>query len=537
MSHYQIVEILQTLCQEVGTPRALSAFLLSKHGEYTQLQQLRTDSEHYLDAHSYLLDASVTDFLRKAELPSNVDKDAVALSTFYDCEKQCAATNLRLERYLPENRCYTYQRVACFDEFIISVRKDIKSWLGECPSELVPIFSNGATLSDRHGSTTIPDKFSSAPTFYPTTFTWMYPMLTSSWGRYISRRQELIPKRANKFFTVPKDASKNRGCCKEASVNVTLQLSAARSLRRGLRRIGINLETGQDLHRELAREGSVHGWLATIDCSNASDTVATNCVKSLLPRDWFLLLNDLRAEYTELPNGRTVRLEKFSSMGNGFTFELETLIFAAVGRAACRFSGCDQSLVSAFGDDLIVPSEAVNLVKLFFSFLGFTINAKKSFFQGPFRESCGGDFFQGIDVRPSQVKTLPSNPLEWFTVHNMLVRLLRKGVPCVRALRQVRTNIPTRLRSFYGPAHLGDAVLHSDSNWETKKNRFGSTLVRGITPVQKVWPIERWCDDVQLATCTLVGTKVTMGSDPGYLVTWLHAELTSRWLPEGAYEA
>jgi hypothetical protein len=38
--------------------------------------------------------------------------------------------------------------------------------------------------------------------------------------------------------------------------------------------------------------------------------------------------------------------------------------------------------------------------------LGFQINQHKSFFEGPFRESCGKDFFRGFSVRPVYLKTL-----------------------------------------------------------------------------------------------------------------------------------
>jgi hypothetical protein len=91
---------------------------------------------------------------------------------------------------------------------------------------------------------------------------------------------------------------------------------------------------------------------------------------------------------------------KFSSMGNGATFCIETLLFAA----ACYAVGSKE--FSVYGDDVIIETELFEAYKALTGFLGFTINEEKSFTSGPFRESCGGDYYDGIDVTPVYIRQL-----------------------------------------------------------------------------------------------------------------------------------
>jgi hypothetical protein len=90
-------------------------------------------------------------------------------------------------------------------------------------------------------------------------------------------------------------------------------------------------------------------------------------------------------------------------MGNGFTFELESLIFFAAASAVVDYLGLP-STVSVFGDDVILPAQAFDLFASYSSFLGFKVNPEKSFAQGPFRESCGSYYFGGTDCKPLYLK-------------------------------------------------------------------------------------------------------------------------------------
>jgi len=60
--------------------------------------------------------------------------------------------------------------------------------------------------------------------------------------------------------------------------------------------------------------------------------------------------------------------------------------------------------VRVYGDDLIVPVDYVRSVIDVLELLGFKVNTGKSFWNGKFRESCGGDYYDGEDVTPVRVR-------------------------------------------------------------------------------------------------------------------------------------
>ena len=213
----------------------------------------------------------------------------------------------------------------------------------------------------------------------------------------------------NKVTFVPKNARTERSIAIEPYFNLYFQLGVGSMIRKRLsKKFGINLDS-QKRNQELARQGSVDGRLATIDFSMASDTIARSAVELLLPPEWYNHLDRLRSHEYSLGTGvPTLKYHKFSSMGNGFTFELETLIFAAIARGTHSFLGLPLDEISVFGDDVILSSDAVALFEEVTTYLGFRINAEKSYKEGPFRESCGEDFLEGLRVRPVFCEELDS---------------------------------------------------------------------------------------------------------------------------------
>nr|APG77271.1 hypothetical protein [Wenling levi-like virus 4] len=221
-----------------------------------------------------------------------------------------------------------------------------------------------------------------------------------------------------KLSFVPKTAKTNRAIAVEPSLNTMFQLGIHDYLTTRLKRFGIDL-SDQTLNQRLAREGSLTGELATLDLSSASDTISDGLVSSLLPIDWYTFLSTYRTGTVEY-KGEQFKLQKFSSMGNGFTFALETLIFFALAKA-CTESG---ETVSVYGDDIIIPSHRYALLTKVLRAAGFLPNEKKSFASGPFRESCGKDYYKGIDIRPVFVKNRISGA-DAFTLHNYYVRSMQ----------------------------------------------------------------------------------------------------------------
>lgn len=146
-------------------------------------------------------------------------------------------------------------------------------------------------------------------------------------------------------------------------------------------------------------EGTFGESDCTIDLRGASDNKCVVLVKTLLPESWYRVLNCMRTSGTMLPSGAIVRNQKFSAMGNGFTFPLQTLIFYALAQATVSMTG-HKRRVLAYGDDLIVPRGAALLFAEVLRWCGFSVNTEKSYFHGDFYESCGTDYLGGVSVRP-----------------------------------------------------------------------------------------------------------------------------------------
>lgn len=522
-----LAKVVLTLCEDIGTEVSADVANKLRSNDLAGIARLVLDPSRYSDPYSFSRDYACVELLRKCRLEiPGVDRKAAALSGFWSSESDCCRTNAYFSK-LRNNGPLGSSDLA-FMALLEPARAWVKDVLGPLPKTIDGRFGPGATYGDKGRLTTIPDKMSSRLQCTKEALPFVELIRESAWIRALYTNRESAPEvvRGNRFTTVPKDALKDRGICIEPSLNVFLQLGIGDLLKRKLRRVGIDLKHGQDLHRDWACRGSRDGTLGTIDLSNASDTVALELVRWLLPADWFDLLFALRSP-TTLVEGKTVWLSKFSSMGNGFTFELETLIFAAI----CVASNCgtpgEDFLV--YGDDMIVPTESTGAVLSLLKLCGFTPNERKTFVTGRFRESCGGDFFDGVNVRPHYLKELPHEPQDWIKLANGLRRLVckdpssdvrfeyphRAWLRCVDAL-------PAHIRRLRGPVHLGDLVIH-DTRWEsTTRARYpGWRFVRVYKPVHKSLPWHHFSPHVVLASalygCPDSGV-IPRGSVSGYQI-------------------
>jgi hypothetical protein len=259
----------------------------------------------------------------------------------------------------------------------------------------------------------------------------------------------------DKVTFVRKTAKEYRGISIGSSMNIMVQLAYGDYIATQLLRVGQDI-TDQARNQNLAQIGSLDGSLATLDLSSASDTIATALVYELLPFDWAYTLDAIRCAKCTLDDV-VYTTEKFSSMGNGFTFPLETLIFWALSSSAST-----DNYASVYGDDIIVSTDSVTAVKQILTHCGFTVNESKSFVTGPFRESCGADYFRGFDIRPCYVKDRIA-PMDLFRLHNFYYRRddLEKAA-LVKALIHPALII-------YGPDGYGDGHLLGD--WRPKKHK------------------------------------------------------------------
>jgi hypothetical protein len=257
-------------------------------------------------------------------------------------------------------------------------------------------------------------------------------------------------------------------------------------------------------------------------------------VRILLPARWYEELNALRSPST-LVDGHWHVLEKFSSMGNGYTFELETLIFSALISASleeCGRSGRLGEDFFVFGDDLIIPDDTSRAVVAMLNYCGFSLNQEKSF-SGPvgFRESCGGDFFEGADVRPFYLKEHIDDPWQLLPDCNGVRRALKRlaalrGRESYEALHAWLACLPSVVRNCTGPEQLGDSVLHTDEGQWRFKWKHGIRYFKAVIRINRAVPWGHWKPSVVLASALYgVGDGffgVTPRDSPfSYAVKWV----------------
>lgn len=393
------LEVAMLLFKEFNTPRSLTCKLLIENGEWEQYLDLKVDPSHYSEemVEKFRSDLQATRILQKCpRLPSGINTSEKAISKFYDAEERCTKTNNRIREFI-ENRHIVDPEIV---KTVYKAQSIISRILGHRlkTKDLEFAYNNmrfgpGATTSVS-GIVTQGKKYSNSCLDCTKDLVafraFSFPHL---WGRMTGPDIKIC--RGSRFTTVPKDAKVDRGICIEPDLNIFVQLGFGALLRKKLSEFGLDLNT-QVPNQELAKRAWVDG-LCTIDLSSASDTISTEVVKLLLPNDWYEGLLWSRSPETFI-EGRWVPLEKWSSMGNGYTFELESLLFFGLALAATPER--DSSSVRVFGDDIIVPEHVMPLLIRTLEFLGFSVNSEKSFGKGIFHESCGTDWFCGHNVRP-----------------------------------------------------------------------------------------------------------------------------------------
>lgn len=298
--------------------------------------------------------------------------------------------------------------------------------------------------------------------------------------------QEAVIVPGGNLTTVPKDFTKRRVICVEPTLNMYFQQGARAMLEECLkRRYQIDITSQQDKNKALARIGSISGNLATIDLSNASDSMSYKLIKRLLPRVSFNTLDMIRSpKFVDC--GKEYSMGMISTMGNAFTFPLMTLLFAALCHTVASFRSVklDQSNFGVFGDDIIVPTIIAEDMLLALRHLGFQPNVKKSFLSGFFRESCGGDFFRGCEVRGIYIKRM-ENEADVYSAFNRLHRWsLYHGISLHRSLSYLRSLVQfrpvPRHESQDAGFIVGSRVLQSP-----KRDRNGALYYRASVTVPR----------------------------------------------------
>lgn len=461
---------IYSILEGLNSPRSLAVWLLYSNNEHQQLVDLEITPETYLDTHAlgrrvwggpisefsrdalrFRDDYSATCLLSKAEFLSlDVNPVDAAMKKFFQAEADCRCTNKRLSVYA--SRTIPLPQ---FERMLSSMRRTIDSILGEFdPVEWFESCSwgPGATFNKGGKDTGPANKFQNESGITTELYQLVEPLIAAwspLWGERLAERKYCFTP-GNKVTTVKKNAKTDRVIAIEPGLNVFFQLGIGRMIsRRLLRHAGIDLST-QERNGLLAFYASLSSLLATVDFSSASDMISRWAAKLLLPPRWYEVMEACRSRHSYVDYGKQdpywIELEKFSSMGNGFTFPLQALLFFAAAIASVEVENLhftdfgvipkaeehriSSEYVGVFGDDVVLPTAAYKTFTEWCSFLGFSINKSKSFSTGWFRESCGTHYFRGLDVKPLYIKKRLGGLLSVFRLANAVRRLSHRRNRC-----------------------------------------------------------------------------------------------------------
>jgi hypothetical protein len=473
--------------------------------------------------------------LRKLSDETSSEADNVCLEKFLRVNDACSEWELRCRYSWEEELVGCFKRAV--DDFLHPGGETlVQSWF-----DLLKVGRAGPGASlGANGEDFYTKFFASTIT---TTSPWLYDLYNEFVGWFpVWRDAEISRALTHTVYSltssstitfVRKNRDTSRSICTEPSLNMFYQLGLGEILRaRLVQFFGIDLQVQQERNRDLACRGSLDDSVVTLDLESASDSVSLRMCAEMLPTWFNSILVDLRCPYTKC-RGREIELNMVSTMGNGYTFALQTMLFCCVVRAAAEMNsirlgkpGGEDSNWGVYGDDIIVPSEMARHVCRLLELLGFTVNSQKSFFEGPFRESCGGDYFRGHPVRGVYLKTLATPQARYVAINQLIEWSAIHGIPLPRSVGYLRDSV----REFAIPFHEApDAGIRcpeevGSAYWNGRKQRF---LYRCYEPVRTVL---RFDDLGNVSTPRIRGKRIHVRtSNPnGSLVAFIGGYIKNR---------
>jgi hypothetical protein len=227
-----------------------------------------------------------------------------------------------------------------------------------------------------------------------------------------------------KLVSVAKNSTSRRTITVEPVANMYLQQALNTKLRDHIEKDSILSRclalTDQSKNQFLAEVGSRTQQYATLDLSSASDRLALRLVELCFRDKPGFLTRAFACRTSHVDCGfATIQLKKFAGMGNALTFPIQSIVFAIL--SLCAMAEQDGVMPSykrvkayaarirVYGDDIIVPTGYYASTTSWLTSFGLKVNQNKSFSEGNFRESCGTDWWNGVDVTPIYLRSWPED--------------------------------------------------------------------------------------------------------------------------------
>jgi hypothetical protein len=349
------------------------------------------------------------DVFYKLEIPFTTEQEQILLDQFVDVDAALDKGSNVDQEWIEETSDLIRDIFASFD-----------------PTDIVPRHGPGsvATGEKNHEKHVFSRIYTEIEKVYPFTEYYSYSLsaVADQWRHY--ENLESLDSGTAKVVLVPKDSRGPRIISCEPLEYQWIQQGLGRAIVAHLEvwhstRGHVNF-TDQTVNGRLALLGSKNLNWVTLDMKEASDRVSCWLVRELFSKVPSLCeaLFATRSTHTRLPSGQVVRLKKFAPMGSCLCFPVEAVVFYALAvtsiirarrRAGTRKSprALRQSAMGAvyvYGDDIIVRSEDYASVLQDLPTVGLLFNDAKCCTAGSFRESCGVDAFNGVNVTPLRIK-------------------------------------------------------------------------------------------------------------------------------------
>lgn len=292
--------------------------------------------------------------------------------------------------------------------------------------------------------------------------------------------------------TVPKNNTTRRTINVEAWLNILLQRCISSSLRKVLKKhFKIELTSnkdmkykpdyfiGQDQHQEMIK----NPLYATIDFSNASNSTALSTCQFMFPPRVFKLLQLSRSEFVySKPDDTYHHLNMLSAMGNGYTFEVMTMLLAALAQGLDKTS-------RVYGDDVIIKNRhATQFIELA-EFCGYRVNTEKTFVNSLFRESCGAFYHDDHGYIQSFKIEYATSILDAIIIVNKLGMLSKTSNLFKNAYKQALRLFSPSMKGPW-PSKQNENDFLSRYVWTSKKRKYSvmsAELQQIVTRVLADW--------------------------------------------------
>jgi len=329
-------------------------------------------------------------------------------------------------------------------------------------------FSNGPKEQDKYLFLEWPEKLDYA---FPFDMYGQYDLLANGFNYDVSSRES-----PSKLIAVPKTVKKPRLIASEPNQHQWIQQLMWSQIHTKLKDTPIGPAIrfdSQDRNRSFAQKGSFDGTIATVDLSSASDRLSCKLLERLFRRNIGLLerLNACRTSVIRNAINKswdTIVLKKFASQGSACTFPVQSVVYAIIASAVIlhqkRMKPNIKNIkastkdISVFGDDIAIKQytrdnrDSLELLSKCLKYFQLKVNDSKTFSgDNPlsrFRESCGFDGWNGVNIAPVSIKVLgkASGPKAVMAAIDTSNSLHRNGYWHLAEL--VRSFIPKGVSSF-----------------------------------------------------------------------------------------